>query len=433
MTRGVPRRVVILDDDPTGTQTASDVAVVLDPSIETIREAMEGEGGPFFVLTNTRALPETKATRHLCTIVECLRAVATERGEELVPVLRGDSTLRGHVFAEIGVIESSRSVTLFVPAFPEGGRITRDGVHYILTNGEEIPVVETEFARDATFGYQSLKLTDWVAEVGDGRVGVSLALGELRSRGPAFVAAVLAGAPDHSTVIPDAENLEDLRIVLEGLKLVEDGGRDVVIRSAATFAAMRAGIQGRSVQSIEIPNDGRVIVICGSHTSAATSQLDALIERYGMPVVEVPSFAVEGDASAREAGEVAGADVAHALESARCVILRTPRVVAATAGDLRSGMHMMSGLIRAARHVRSLVAGVIAKGGITSARVSTDVFDSRLARVVGQLEAGVPLWRLYLQNPDEDIPYVVVPGNVGDRETLARVVAAFGFQEWPTG
>ena len=53
---------------------------------------------------------------------------------------------------------------LLAPAFFEAGRYTRDDVHY----AGDTPVGETEFARDATFGYRSSNLRDFLREkVGD--------------------------------------------------------------------------------------------------------------------------------------------------------------------------------------------------------------------------------------------------------------------------
>ena len=87
-------------------------------------------------------------------------------------VSRSDSTLRGHVLAEVQAIDRARrdvlgagyDGVLLAPAFFEAGRHTRGDVHY----AGDTPVGETEFARDATFGYSSSNLVDFVAEKGGG-------------------------------------------------------------------------------------------------------------------------------------------------------------------------------------------------------------------------------------------------------------------------
>ncbi len=155
------RRVVVLDDDPTGTQAARDVTVLLQADEETLTDVLTLEHS-VYVQTNSRALPETEAVAQVGRIRELLDLFSRERDIEVRIVLRGDSTLRGHVFAESRVLFGADSVMLFVPAFPEGGRLTRDGVHLLRRGDEEIPVGETEFARDPVFGFVTSDLRDFV-------------------------------------------------------------------------------------------------------------------------------------------------------------------------------------------------------------------------------------------------------------------------------
>ena len=69
-------------------------------------------------------------------------------------VSRSDSKLRGHYPTETDVIADVLGPfdAHFVPAFFEGGRITRGGTHYLMVDGEPVLVHETEFARDSVFG-----------------------------------------------------------------------------------------------------------------------------------------------------------------------------------------------------------------------------------------------------------------------------------------
>ncbi len=157
------RRVVILDDDPTGTQTVANVEVILRPSLEAYRCFFASSERAVYVLTNTRSLPVQEAITLITTIHTDIESVAQEYGQRVAFLLRGDSKLRGHVFAEIDALATHNSVSLFIPAFPEGGRVTLQGVHYIQDGHDRVPVAQMEFARDAIFGYQSERLVDWVA------------------------------------------------------------------------------------------------------------------------------------------------------------------------------------------------------------------------------------------------------------------------------
>ena len=57
------RRIVVLDDDPTGTQTVHGVPVLTTWSVEDLRGALRGPSPTLYVLTNSRSFPEGKRSR----------------------------------------------------------------------------------------------------------------------------------------------------------------------------------------------------------------------------------------------------------------------------------------------------------------------------------------------------------------------------------
>jgi uncharacterized protein YgbK (DUF1537 family) len=182
------RPKVIVDDDPTGTQAVSDVDVILRPDRAAFDDFFASAQRSTFVLSNSRALTERAAAALVGHIAGTVAAAGRAAGRPATLILRGDSTLRGHVFAEVEAVAPSTPV-LFVPAFLDGGRFTRGGVHYLQTRNGAVPVADTEFARDPIFAYRSRTLPDWVREVSRGRrhaITVPLAL--LRERGPDAVA-----------------------------------------------------------------------------------------------------------------------------------------------------------------------------------------------------------------------------------------------------
>ncbi len=418
------RRVVLLDDDPTGTQTVADVDVILRPSPDAYRQFFAGSERAVYVLTNARALGREQAVAQLERMHAEIENAAREVGTQVAFLLRGDSTLRGHVFAEIDVLAAGleHPISLFVPAFPEGGRVTLGGVHYLISAGKRVPVAQTEFARDTVFGYRSERIVDWVAEVGQGRVALSLPLHALREHGPSAVTQALLDAPDGSVVVPDAENRSDLEMIAYGLLDAEAQGRHVVVRTASTFAAVRAGLSGATIHSVDSEGDGRVLVVCGSHTEASSQQLNKLVERTQAPVI-IPTDKLlqEGvDAIAPVLAE----RISHALDQHRFAILATERVRHARHGDLETGAQVMAAITTTVAQVAARCDAVIAKGGITSAQVATDGLGATRARVMGQLEAGISLWDLPL--PDgRTIPYAVIPGNVGNEQTLVNIAHLF--------
>lgn len=159
--------VVALDDDPTGVQTVHDVPVLADWSHEALSREVARREPLFFVLTNSRSLAEPDAVALNRQIGQRLQqaAMAAQRG--LAIVSRSDSTLRGHFPAETDALAQALGGVdgvLICPAFIVGGRVTAHDTHFLLENDRAIPVVETEFARDATFGYTARSLPAWVVE-----------------------------------------------------------------------------------------------------------------------------------------------------------------------------------------------------------------------------------------------------------------------------
>jgi uncharacterized protein YgbK (DUF1537 family) len=404
-----PRRVVVLDDDPTGTQTISDVDIVLRPDVERFEAFFGSPARALYVLTNTRAMFRDEAIDVLREIVRDVQTVADRAEESWVPILRGDSTLRGHVFAEIDAIHPADAISLFVPAFPQGGRLTLGGVQLVEIDGQRWNAADTEFALDPSFGYRSRDLVSWVAEVGGGRSATIVPLQVLRAQGQDAVAAALEGAGSGSVVIPEAETVSDLRCVAMGLLDAEDRGGTIAIRSASTFAAIRAGLSGRELDRAPTRGPLRILVACGSYTQASTAQLAVLAAR-GWRIHELGANTSEGRVIA-----TARAD----LDRDGLTILATPRIRTDDGGPA-SGASMMDRMTSVVRHLRDDIDGVIAKGGITSAAVATSL-GADIARVEGQLAPGIALWSLVLAGRRR-LPYAVIPGNVGGKDAIAGVL-----------
>ena len=57
------RKIVVLDDDPTGIQTVHDVYVYTDWKQETLEEAFQDQNSMFFILTNSRGMTSVETER----------------------------------------------------------------------------------------------------------------------------------------------------------------------------------------------------------------------------------------------------------------------------------------------------------------------------------------------------------------------------------
>src|SRR6476469_4604748 len=124
------RRVAVLDDDPTGSQTVHDVSVVTVFEAAEYAAGLADVGNTCFILTNTRSLPEAAAVELTTAVATDLLTLDLDGPIEIIS--RSDSTLRGHVLAEVDALNAvRRRVTgrpfdgiLFLPAYFEAGRFT---------------------------------------------------------------------------------------------------------------------------------------------------------------------------------------------------------------------------------------------------------------------------------------------------------------------
>ena len=427
MLSGVSEPVVVLDDDPTGVQTLAGIRVLLSWDAGRVRAALSGRRS-VHLITNTRALP----TASVRAFVADAARVACEGAPDAAVVLRGDSTLRGHLVEEyLGVRDvvtpSGWPVLLLVPALPSAGRVTIGGVHLYERDGQRTPLHETEYAQDGVFAYSSARLLEWAEERSAGlfarAVGRELHLDVLRSRGPAAVTeALLAlhGSACPAVLAPDAETVGDLEVVAQGYRAATAHGASVVVRCAPTFAGVLAGTTAPAL--LPPPVADTVLVVCGSYVPQTTRQLSRLLHARPRSLVEADVVALAGKKPEAEVTERA-ADVSRRLAAHRFAVLATPRERPPGTASLDAGERIAARLAQVVAGARPRPSLVVAKGGITAAVTLRDGVGAAEAEVVGPIEPGVSLWSA--RWPDgHELDYLVVPGNVGDDDLLARLVAA---------
>ncbi len=435
------RRLLILDDDPTGSQCVAgvDVDFDLDPAIPV--GVLAEPGAACFVLTNTRALDEAEAVALNRRVLSGVLDGGVPAGG-LHVVSRSDSTLRGHVIAEPMAIADELAgrgidvdAIVLCPAMLEAGRFTEDDVHFATVDGKVVEVAETDFARDATFGYSTSELRSFLEERSDGAVRasevLSLSLADIREGGTDRVREILAGARERTWVVVNATEYADLEVVAEAMAALEAEGRTVVTRCAPSFVRPLARQQGARVvepDSITIP-EGRLdhgLVVVGSHVGLTTTQLRAVQERGTLAEVEIHVPSVLDERRDQHLADVA-AQVRETLASTDCVVYTSRDLVRTDdpAESLAIARSVSEAVVEVVRQVRAArPAWVVAKGGITSHEVAEKGLGIRRARVEGQFWPGQVSLFSAQEAPDEVMgaPYVVFPGNVGGAQALADVV-----------
>jgi len=217
--------LVILDDDPTGTQTCHDIAVLTVWDIETLQLEFQTAKSGFFILTNSRAFPPKEAKKLVKTICQNIQQAANATGKTFEIVLRGDSTLRGHFPEEPETVETilgreSIDAWILAPFFYQGGRYTINDVHYVAEGDNLVPASQTPFAKDATFGYKSSNLRDYVLEKAGSKFTsddfCSISIDDIR-RGPESVTEKLLKVSKGSVVIVNAAAESDMHVFAAGI------------------------------------------------------------------------------------------------------------------------------------------------------------------------------------------------------------------------
>lgn len=426
------RKIVVLDDDPTGTQTVQDVTVLTRWTPESTRMIFEAPEPLVYLLTNTRSLPAGAAQELNNTIYSRLVEAAAQTGRDFAIISRGDSTLRGHFPAEVEALQAAAGKSfdgvMLAPSFFEGGRYTIGDVHYVAEAGWLVPAGETEYARDAVFGYRSSNLRAWVSEKTGGRTPpeavASISIHELRRGGPLAVCQRLLALQKGQVCVANAAAYCDLEVLVLGLLQAEAEGRRLVCRSAASFVRVRAGLAPREpLAGAELAGwagEGSGLVIAGSYIQRSSQQIEALQDLNGMACLEVAVEALLAPdrraAEIKRAAAAADAALAGGLDS----LVFTSRGL--VGGGLETGGAISSGLVEIVRRLRTRPGWMIAKGGITASDIATHGLGVRAARVIGQALPGVPAWRTGAESRWPGLLYIVFPGNVGGSEAIAELV-----------
>jgi uncharacterized protein YgbK (DUF1537 family) len=432
-------KAVVLDDDPTGTQTVHGLDVLADWSVESLKGALLDPRPCFFVLTNTRSLPEADAAALVLEVTRNLSAAARALGSAFTVLSRSDSTLRGHFAAELGAIEEGLGEPpdgrIVIPAFFEGGRYTLGDVHYVAEGDRLVPAGQTEFARDRTFGYTSSNLREWIEEVTGARVRAgdvaSIDIASLRGpAGPESVRAALLRLPRGAHVIVNAAAYSDLEVFTEGLLGAEALGRRYLVRTAASFVRVRAAVAPRPLLApgeISGPGAAGGLVVVGSYVDRTTQQLRALLELPNTVGIEVGVGALGDPVSGAAEIRRCAAAALQAMCSGRHGVVYTSRgheSAAGKAGDLATGRTVSAALVQIVRAIPQRPRFLIAKGGITSCDVAIGGLGMRRAAVLGQASAGVPVWEMGPETRFPGMKLVVWPGNVGGPGDLRELVSS---------
>lgn len=431
-------KIIVLDDDPTGSQTVHSCLLLMQWDVETLRLGLRDAAPIFFILTNTRSLTADRANAITQEVCQNLReAIALEQIQDFLVVSRSDSTLRGHYPVETDAIASALGpfdAHFLVPAFFEGGRTTRDSIHYLNVNGVETPVHQTEFAQDSVFHYRHSYLPDYVEEKTNGRIQAHqverFVLSEIRSG----VVDRLMQLEGNQCACVDGETQADLDQFAADILTAAQAGKRFLFRSAASILTALAKLPPQPIapeaMAAYVRNGQPGAVLVGSHVQKTTEQLEALLKCPNAIGVEVKIQTLVADPSiTSSAFQTLLQEVTE-----RSAILhaagQTP-VIYTSRGELtfedvetrlRFGETVSTLLMEILKQLPREIGFLVSKGGITSNDTLSQGLSLRSVKLLGQVSPGVSMVRTEANHPQFPLlPVVLFPGNVGDAQALARV------------
>jgi len=436
-------KIIVLDDDPTGSQTVHSCLLLTRWDVDTLRLGLQDDAPIFFVLTNTRSLPPDKAatvTKEVCHNLKL--ALAAEEIEDFLIVSRSDSTLRGHYPIETDVIAEELGpfdAHFLVPAFFEGGRVTRDSVHYLIIDGVPTPVHETEFARDSVFGYTHSYLPDYVEEKTKGRIPAlsveRFLLSDIRSgtdiTNNFSTLDRLMYLQDNRCVVVDAETQDDLNRFATNVLNAASQGKRFLFRSAASLLTALAALPTQPVPSeamsryVRGGKPGAVIV--GSHVKKTTQQLERLLQEPDIVGIEVDVSHLLEDSTTQkhQLRDRLLEQIDSVHNSGKTPVIYTSRqelVFPDMQTRLQFGADVSALLMDIVKGLPTDIGFLISKGGITSNDVLSQGLALTSARLLGQILAGCSMVRTPVDHPQfPNLPVVLFPGNVGDADALATI------------
>lgn len=421
-------KIIVLDDDPTGSQTVHSCLLLTRWDVATLRMALADAAPLFFILTNTRGMDAARAAAVTREVCENLKTALADHSGPVLFVSRSDSTLRGHYPVETDVMNAVLGpfdATLLTPAFFEGGRITRDSTHYLLVDGKPVPAHETEFARDSVFGYRTAYLPDYVAEKTAGRVAADsvrrLTLAELRG---GMAEPWLATLGENAVGVVDAETADDYRQFAEAALVAAAVGKRLLFRSAASLLTALARLPPQPVPAdsfsslVRDQRPGAIIV--GSHVARTTAQLSALLKERG--VIGLPLDVARLPGARAALVDDLGASIAHAHARGLTPVVftsRAERQFASAAERLSFGEAVSATLMDLVKRLPTTLGFLISKGGITSNDVLSTGLALTVSRVLGQILPGVTVVQTPAEHRLPQLPVVIFPGNVGGDDALA--------------
>lgn len=434
------KKIVVLDDDPTGVQTVHDISVYTDWSEKTIADGFAEENSMFFILTNSRAFTAEHTSEVHKLIAERIVAESKKTGKDFIIISRSDSTLRGHYPLETEILRKTVEANtdkkydgeVLMPFFKEGTRFTVNNIHYVQEGDYLTPAGMTEFAKDKTFSYKSSLLPEYVEEKTHGEFKAKdttcISLDALRNMDIDGITKQLLAVKDFNKVVVNAIDYVDVKVFVIALINAINAGKNFMFRSAAALTKVIGGVTDKpllSREELRANNKNGGLIIIGSHVKKTTEQFNELKKCSWVKFIEFNHLLVlEPEKLTAELNRII-TEAEDCVKHGQTTVIYTGRKRL----DVGSEEESLKVSVKISEAITSIVdkfsiqpSFIIAKGGITSSDVGTKGLHVKKATVMGQIKPGIPVWKTGTESKFPHMPYIIFPGNVGTATTLREIV-----------
>jgi uncharacterized protein YgbK (DUF1537 family) len=438
-------KIIIFDDDPTGSQTVYGCPLLLNWDEQTLEKAFTKSSPLVFILANTRSLSSVLAiekTREICASIKKFFLREGYSKDDYFFISRGDSTLRGHGFLEPAILAEELGpfhATFHIPAFLEGGRTTENGIHYL--NG--IPVHKTDFGRDNIFGFSTSDLANWIEEKSFGKIKAEDILHvEIKQLDMAFnnedgfksLLSFLSKLENNISVVVDAKLPHHLETLARAIKVVSKE-KKFLFRTAASFINSLSELPPNpkdiaDLVSLKSKNNEFEykpgLIIVGSHVKLATDQLEFLLKDNSCEGLEIPVsklagiFALENfQEEIVELEKILLSKIDDILDIKKVPVIYTTREEKKFSSDskrMNFGLELAEFMAILVGKINNKFGYIISKGGITTQLLLEKGLNFNQVDLKGQILPGLSIVK---SNSDQyDLPVVTFPGNLGNEKTL---------------
>ena len=442
-------KIIIIDDDPTGSQTVNGCNLILKWDYETLLQNLQNSSNLLFILANTRSLSENDLKIRLKEICSSLKEVMSNSlfvEEEFIVISRGDSTLRGHNFIEPFIINELLGpfdATFYIPAFLEGNRTTVNGNHFV----DNIPIHKTIFSKDKIFGFNTSNIKKLICEQSKNKLDLddvenifTKDFEVLKTNQSNKLYMYIKNLKNNKKVIVDImdySQLDEFSTIVRSLLKK----KKFLFRSAASFISSLSNVKQTQKDHIYFSqlrrknNNDQImkgLIVVGSYVELTTLQLNKVLKISLCKPLEInvlklyKYFKLEDNLNKINfLNNLIINTIRQILSQGNIPVLYTSREIVSPKdnNDFIQFQNFLSVFIsEIVSAIKNEIGYLISKGGITTNIIISEGFEADSVYLEGQILPGISLVTFNLSKQKGKLPIVTFPGNIGNNMSLVKIL-----------